>query len=343
MREAIDETRRELAADIIAELGVVRLDSPSPLADLAPQLEVLLEADSTFTYRPVLSAHGWTFEWLTASGACSLLVDDISSTWNANATSEVAFYSPARPEPAQRNRVLHPRDLVSEKTYTESPTYDLFVKAGIAEHDQLRVLLCDGPIQVGWMGGFRAQRFGPAEHELLTELTRPVLRRIQVERILMDHARGLHGLEVVLEALPRAAAIVSADGRVEHANSAFFGLHPQPEEAMRSVARALAGEPNRWRAQPLETAGAPRFFLVVQRPADAARERALVAARAWRLTPRQTEVLERIVRGRANKEIAVELGCAVRTVELHVAAVLKKASCDRRIEVIVRVLAHDFD
>lgn len=55
---------------------------------------------------------------------------------------------------------------------------------------------------------------------------------------------------------------------------------------------------------------------------------------AWSLTARQAEVLAVLATGRANKEIAEELGCSSRTVEVHVAQILRKAGVDGRASLI---------
>lgn len=54
------------------------------------------------------------------------------------------------------------------------------------------------------------------------------------------------------------------------------------------------------------------------------------ASERWKLTPREAEVLAGIVLGRSNKELASELDCRVRTVESHVANILRKAGASSR-------------
>jgi DNA-binding NarL/FixJ family response regulator len=62
------------------------------------------------------------------------------------------------------------------------------------------------------------------------------------------------------------------------------------------------------------------------------------AAPLERLTPRETEVLQRMCRGASNGEIADDLGMGERTVKTHVSAILAKLGARDRIGAVVAAL-----
>jgi RNA polymerase sigma factor (sigma-70 family) len=57
--------------------------------------------------------------------------------------------------------------------------------------------------------------------------------------------------------------------------------------------------------------------------------RAALQAKVARLTPREREVMEQVVQGRHNREIAAELGISPRTVEVYKARLMDKLQVDR--------------
>jgi two-component system, LuxR family, response regulator FixJ len=68
------------------------------------------------------------------------------------------------------------------------------------------------------------------------------------------------------------------------------------------------------------------------------RERAVeqtwLRKRFQHLSPRETEVMERIVRGAANKEVALQLGLSPKTVEVHRANVMRKTGANSLAELV---------
>jgi DNA-binding CsgD family transcriptional regulator len=55
------------------------------------------------------------------------------------------------------------------------------------------------------------------------------------------------------------------------------------------------------------------------------------------LTGRQREVLDAVLRGMSNKEVAELFGCAEVTVENHLTAIYRKARVDGRNRLVARV------
>ena len=78
-------------------------------------------------------------------------------------------------------------------------------------------------------------------------------------------------------------------------------------------------------------------YLVVDRSVEAqVGSRVHMLAARWGLTGREAEVLEHIIQGTSNKVIAARLGCAERTVEVHVTHVLSKADVESRSALIAK-------
>jgi len=78
-----------------------------------------------------------------------------------------------------------------------------------------------------------------------------------------------------------------------------------------------------------------RAAIEIDRKAHAqAAERREISARLARLSPRENEVLQRVVAGRTNKQIATDLGLREKTVEAHRAHVMRKLKVARLADLV---------
>ena len=76
-------------------------------------------------------------------------------------------------------------------------------------------------------------------------------------------------------------------------------------------------------------------FVAVLHPDD--RFPAPRAAAAWKLTPRETDIVERIYSGARNADIAATLSISLKTVENHICNIFSKANVSSRSELISRL------
>lgn len=148
----------------------------------------------------------------------------------------------------------------------------------------------------------------------------------------------LAALGAALEAIGVPAFVLRQTSEIVHANRLGHALVDGQWLTSAALRACLAGRGDRYHVMDLSSRGAPDHFLVVQRARPAsAFDRAAAAAARWSLTPRQREVLAHLAAGKCNKTIAAELGCAERTIELHVTACLEKAKCEHRAELVAKV------
>lgn len=67
-------------------------------------------------------------------------------------------------------------------------------------------------------------------------------------------------------------------------------------------------------------------------------DRRKILSRIDSLTPREREVMDMVVNGKANKVIAIDLGLSQRTVEIHRARVMRKMNADSVSQLVQMVM-----
>jgi DNA-binding NarL/FixJ family response regulator len=148
-------------------------------------------------------------------------------------------------------------------------------------------------------------------------------------------------LDAALAALVAPAFFVDARGRLVEANAAGSDWLYRDGGDLRAALREAASRPEdpRFAIIPVAAPGARGMRLLALRAAaelPSSPNVAVVAAR-FTFTGRQTQVLALLVEGLTNRAIAATLGVAVRTVEVHITAMLDKAQLESRAELVAAV------
>jgi DNA-binding CsgD family transcriptional regulator len=334
------------------DLRVIDLDNASRIESMFPVRLSEIIGGAAVASRPVATAQGWGYEFTYAHGAPSLVraILQISAlvTEGRRASEAASFslYDPLSPDVRQRNVIVDELFLFSDDSASETLVGRAYMEAGMARCSQLRVLVCDGPVLLAWIGAFRDEPLTARERLILASLLPPLRRRLRIERMMGETEAVLPALVTALEAVASPSFLVTASGNIEHAN--LIGrraLEQHPGEVRTGVRDWLAKSARRHDSPPIqvEQAGAMSRSVVVIRDepwVEAARMSA--AARAWHLSVRQAEVLAHLVRGDTNKDIAVKLGVSPRTVEIHTSAILRKAGAETRTHLARLVWQADF-
>lgn len=287
--------------------------------------------------------------------------------WIQATSGRWSLYDPVRPEPFQRNVVMpvgtfaslveHGRGgtmnvdrLTTDRERREHTLKNLakgeaiHQRHGLVNHHQTRVLVCDGPLALAWVGVFHPEPLTQRQLQLFRRIAPALKFRLIAESRMESAPLYRAGMEAALEAISQAAFLVSREGRVLHANSiGRAAMSRSLQQVLEGVRSALAGAPG-YSVSPLALRGAAGAFLVVARAASSSRDRRSddeglrqVSAR-FGLTRRQGQVLRGLVRGRTNRRIADQLGCSERTVEIHVTKLLRKMNAATRAEAVARAI-----
>src|SRR5260370_9449051 len=127
-----------------------------------PQLRELLAARSSCSYGVNRIVDGLSVDFLHATGIpLGRLHSELEATLRRRETWTV--YNPFRPEPRQRNSVLALQFAHLPKVWGQ-----IARSAAIDSQDQARVLICDGPSLLAWVGGLLQEPFtGPGRAPLI--------------------------------------------------------------------------------------------------------------------------------------------------------------------------------
>lgn len=333
--DALAPRDRLCASELIADLRTVR-DRDAPILRTLPRrLRDLVGVEVGATYVLRAGEDAVDVEQMHADGKDpSAYARDFGAALRRTRAGEgVVRYNAVRPRPADRNRPV----VVRMKTALPHERA-LLGRHDLGQYDQLRSLVCDGPTMLAWVGVFSCDDFTLRHKRILSAVIPAIQRRILLERQVQDCPMALQLLGSALEAIGAAAFLLRGQS-VAHANSAGrAALATDRAGVLESICDHILGRGDgsyslTWHRSP----GAPDHVLAVARaPMADARQRASVLAQRWLLTARQTQVLQLLAQGRTNKAIGGEICCGEGTVEFHVTALLAKAECESRAELVAK-------
>lgn len=172
-------------------------------------------------------------------------------------------------------------------------------------------------------------------------------RRLRPELVLMDlHMPEMDGFEATREIKRESpSTIVLALTALEEPDSLLEALkagasgyvlkHMEPQVIVGAIRRGLGGE------SPLNQEVAMQLLLRLIEEKQRKDRPAPRPSVSTPLSPREVEVLELIVRGQSNKQIASELSISMSTVKNHVHRIITKLGVSDRVQAAILAIEHD--
>lgn len=315
------------------------------LEPLLEELRHLLGSDHAVAYCPVLRGEHWELEFSHWAGPEGKLRERNHRAFVRSSPSETptfAAYDPFAVERSQQNIALTTGALFRVQRCAPQRHRQVYTALGVRDSDQLRMLICQGPRLLAWIGVVRGQPFDEDDARILQALAGTLTQRFAAHRETSAAPAHARLLEHVLDSLGEPAFLLSAKGQVEFCNDAARVLLESDHGrfSFSALQRAiLRGQTTGdFTVTTLRSCGVPDYLLAIhnQRPSN----RALAVARAgraWQLRSRATAVLEQVARGLGNKEIASELACAEVTVEKQLTQIFRSANVRSRVELLSKL------
>lgn len=327
-----------IADELAHELTTIQLDGARGLDALMLPIRDFLQLEAFLVFAPAPRLSGWGIERLESDNLpnASRFASTLAACL-AHAPRNFWCFDACAPESEQRDCVIETIAHAGVEAYRASSVYREVLRPLRADLGfELRALVCEGSRLLAWVGGFQEAPIRPEQRDRLAALLPALRRRLGAERVLRSQKLASATLATVLEEIADAAFVLGPHGEVETLNNAARAM--LQADARETIAALGSPGTANGRIDRVQVPGTVYTLTILRRVAgEWCDGRVQRAANTWRLTPRQREVLQLVIRGRGNASIAEELQIGERTVELHVSAILDRACVNSRTSLVALV------
>ncbi|MBV8756563.1 MAG: helix-turn-helix transcriptional regulator [Deltaproteobacteria bacterium] len=316
------------------------------MSEALGELRTLARVEAVACVSPVRTTTGWAVDRFHADNVPNAArFRMLLASYLTRAGDAYGWFDPHRPEADQRNVFVDLRDRISADELATSPgVLEVLQPVRLHEHHVVRALVCEGESLIAWLGVFHPTALTAHQRGQLERALPALRKQLIVERQVQAAPLIAAALDAVLEHIAAPAFIIASGGRIFDVNAAGRAiLATRPAEVSASLAAAVAHEKTALPVEltPLDAGAAPDHWLAIVRAPDAdsriAHAIARVSARL-KLTPRQRDVLSRVVTGDTNAAIAAMLSISERAVEQHISALFERSSVTSRAALVTSVL-----